>query len=441
MAGHRRARYKHEELPAQPGHHLRHLKGYAGLSAAVYTEIYTGLLRNSPARLLLFLTLGVPAVSLAMMFFVRPCTPATEEDSSEHSHFLYAQIASVLLGVFLLTTTVLNDTLSLSDAISYTFFGITVLLLLAPLAIPLKMTLYPTQRKRIGTTDASDEDKTEPFLPQSSSATDLGSFQEGYDDSDVNILLAEGEGAVLPMKKKRRPKRGEDFSFSQAFVKADFWLLFLVYFLGVGSAVTVLNNLAQIGIAAGNDDTTLLLCLLSFCSFLGRLVGGTVSEHYVRSKMLPRPIWIAFTQLLMILVYLLFASGLGGTLYVSTALIGVCYGVQIAVMVPVASELFGLKHFGKICSFMSLGNPLGALLFSGGLAGYVYDRESERQRTGGGGSGSCYGPDCFRLTFLVLAAVCGLGSLLSAVLTARVRPVYRMLYASGSFRQPAPSSR
>lgn len=139
----------------------------------------------------------------------------------------------------------------------------------------------------------------------------------------------------------------------------------------------------------------------------------------------------------MIATHLLFASFINGSLYAATALLGICFGVQFSVMVPTASELFGLKHFGIIYNFMLIGNPLGALLFSGLLAGYVYDKEAEKQD--GilvGSSGSCLGPNCFRLTFLVLAGVCGLGSILSVILTVRIRPVYKMLYSGGSFRQP-----
>ena len=263
------------------------LKGYVGLSAAVYTEIYTGVLHDSAAKLLLFLTLGLPVICLAMMYFVRPCTPSLEEDSSEYGHFLFTQISSVFLGLYLLGTTVLDDVTSLSNAVTYTLFGIMVLLLLAPLAIPLKMTLYPNRRKRTGalgpssSSDSLTADKSEPLLAESSSTMNI---QEADDASDVDMLLAEGEGAV---KKKRRPKRGEDFEFREAVIKADFWLLFLVYFLGVGSGVTVLNNLAQIGIAAGVDDTTILLCLFSFCNFVGRLAGGAVSEYFVRWNHFP----------------------------------------------------------------------------------------------------------------------------------------------------------
>lgn len=139
----------------------------------------------------------------------------------------------------------------------------------------------------------------------------------------------------------------------------------------------------------------------------------------------------------MIVAYLLFASFINGTLYAATALLGICYGVQFSIMVPTASELFGLKHFGVIYNSMAIGNPLGALLFSGLLAGYVYDKEAQKQN--GflvGSSNSCLGPNCFRLTFLVLAGVCGLGSILSVILTVRIRPVYQMLYSGGSFRLP-----
>lgn len=149
--------------------------------------------------------------------------------------------------------------------------------------------------------------------------------------------------------------------------------------------------------------------------------------------MLPRPVLMTVTQIIMVITYLLFASGFNGTLYASVALLGVCYGTQFSVMIPTASELFGLKHFGKIINFMSLGNPLGAFLFSSILAGYVYDAEAAKQSIDGS-SGTCLGPNCFRITFFVLAGLCALGTILSVVLTVRIKPVYQMLYAGGSFR-------
>jgi predicted MFS family arabinose efflux permease len=222
-----------------------------------------------------------------MMYFIRPCTPASGEDSSEHVHFLFTQAAVILLAIYLLITAIIGTVVSLSDAVSYILVAIVVIFLISPLAIPVKMTIFPSRPKKNPPSDSSDHlvlgegetTPTDPLLTPSSSATSLGSFYENDDASDVEILLAMGEGAV---KKKRRPKRGEDFKIHEALIKADFWLLWVVYFLGVGSGVTILNNLAQIGAAFGLEDTTILLALFGFCNFVGRIGSGAVSEHFVR---------------------------------------------------------------------------------------------------------------------------------------------------------------
>ncbi|KAK9677250.1 hypothetical protein RND81_11G130900 [Saponaria officinalis] len=411
------------------------LKGYSGLSAAIYTEIYSMVFNNSDSTLLLFLAIGLPVICFALMYFIRPCTPASGDDSSENVHFLFTQGASILLGVYLVTTTVISHSYPLRKAISYTFVVIMVLLMMAPLAIPIKMTLFPSNKKTTAPVDSSDvlvpsdgdSTQTEPLLRQSISETQLGSFY-GEGVSEVDMLLAVGEGAV---KQKRKPRRGDDFNFRQVLVKADFWLLWTVYFLGTGSAITVLNNLAQIGYAQGESDTTMLLSIYAFCNFIGRLGGGALCEYTIKWKVIPRTIWMIVTLILMVIVFLLYASALHGTLNPATALLGICSGVQISVMIPTASELFGLKHFGVIYNFVQASNPIGALLFSGLLAGYVYDTEAEKQ-----GVSTCIGASCFRLTFLVLAGLCGLGSVLSLILTIRIRPVYQMLYAGGSFHLP-----
>lgn len=255
------------------------LKGYSGLSAAVYTEIYTGVLGDSPINLLLFLTLGVPVVCLLTMYFVQPCEPSLVETNAEQVHFMFAQIASVVLGIFLVGATILDHAVTLNDIMNYSLLAIMVLLLFAPVAIPLKMTLFPKKKSPSDSRPQTvDSDHTQPLLP-SSSESNLGNIEDD-DSTDIDILLAEGEGAIKP--KRRRPRRGEDFRFREAILKADFWLLFGICFVGIGSGITVLNNLAQIGIAVGAVDTTISLSVFSFCNFFGRLGGGAASEYLVR---------------------------------------------------------------------------------------------------------------------------------------------------------------
>ncbi|KAG4383873.1 hypothetical protein GLYMA_13G164100v4 [Glycine max] len=424
------------------------LKGYSGLSAAVFTQIYSVVFHNSSSKFLLFLAIGIPALCFSTMFLVRPCTPASGEDSAEKGHFLFIQGASVAMGLYILATTILDNFIHISDSVSYALLAVMILLLLAPLVIPTKMTLCPrkasnteTPEEHVGSSDflvQDGKDNIEPLL-SSSSASGLGSFNDVVDGSaEVAMLLAEGEGAV---RKKRRPKRGEDFKFTEALVKADYWLLFFVYFVGVGTGVTVLNNLAQIGIAQGMEDTTNLLSLFSFFNFVGRLGGGVVSEYFVRTNTIPRTIWMTCTQIIMIFSYLVFAYAIKGTLYPAIAILGICYGVQFSIVIPTVSELFGLKDFGLLSNFMALGNPLGAFLFSALLAGHIYDNEAAKQHGVGliASSVACMGPNCFKLTFLTLAGVCVAGTISSIILTVRIKPVYQMLYAGGSFKLPQTS--
>ncbi|KAG2324535.1 hypothetical protein Bca4012_039045 [Brassica carinata] len=99
------------------------------------------------------------------------------------------------------------------------------------------------------------------------------------------------------------------------------------------------------------------------------------------------------SQLVMVFTFLLFAMAIENTIYVVTALTGIGMGFQL-LSIATISELFGLRHSGINFNVILLANPV---------------------------------------TFLVLAGVCGLGTLLTIILTVRIRPVYQALHASGSF--------
>jgi MFS family permease len=148
---------------------------------------------------------------------------------------------------------------------------------------------------------------------------------------------------------------------------------------------------------------------------------------------------MGLAQIMLIFVHLMFASALPGTLYVGSVLLGLCFGVHFSIMVPTASELFGLKHFGMIYNFLTIANPLGSFLFSGLIAGYLYDREAAKDESGSGTLYKhtvCTGAHCFRLTFYVMACVCSVGVVLTFVLTYRIRRVYIALYK----KSPHPSA-
>lgn len=120
------------------------------------------------------------------------------------------------------------------------------------------------------------------------------------------------------------------------------------------------------------------------------------------------------------------ALALPGSLYIGSILVGICYGVRLTITVPVASELFGLKYYGLLYNILILNLPLGSFLFSGLLAGYLYDAEA----TSSAGTGNvCVGPHCYFLIFIIMAVATIVGFGLDVLLGFRTRKVYAKICA------------
>lgn len=429
------------------------LKGFVGLSSAICTQIFVSFLSSDPLKLLLFLAIGPPAVSSISMSFVRPIKAEDRRDEEEdQSNFFFINILCIVLAIYLFVVTVLEAFVSFpTPLIPSVIAGVMLLFLAVPTFVPLRLFIEHVV-VRHGRSRAAAEDLKEPLIHSDRSkgkrsrrkkaAFPRSRLPDIDEEDEEAFFLALAEGAV---GRKKGPRRGEDFKLKQALVKADFWLLFLAFFCGVGPGIVTFDNLAQLGEAHGSSNVTSFLALLSIFNFLGRLGGGFVSEHYVRLYALPRPVWMALAQAVMIVANVLFAFGQRSFLGPASAVMGLCFGVQFSVMIPTASELFGLKHFGLIYNFINLSIPLGSLCFSALLAGLVYDWEGGLQdmranlQANNGILGIkdevlrsvgtvCHGMRCFRLTYLILAGVCVVGILLSIFLSYRINPVYKTLY-------------
>lgn len=143
-----------------------------------------------------------------------------------------------------------------------------------------------------------------------------------------------------------------------------------------------------------------------------------------RKSAVPRPLWNAASQILMAIGYVILALALPGSFYIGSILVGICYGVRLAVTVPIASELFGLKSYGLVYNILILNLPLGSFLFSGLLAGYLYDA----QATAHGGGNTCVGRQCYMLVYLIMALACILGFGLDTLLAIRMKDIYLRMW-------------
>ncbi|KAK9666808.1 hypothetical protein RND81_14G212900 [Saponaria officinalis] len=385
------------------------LKGYVGLSTAIFTDLCNALFSNRPAEFLMMLSLIPFAVCLTAMFFLREVPPSStpSEISDESKYFSWFNIVAVVVAVYLLGYDFVG---SKGDAFNLAFSVILLALLATPVLIP----AYIAIKSWIDSKEKADveDPKNEPLLAEE---------KQDVTVTETESVLVNGVG------KKLQPVLGEEHTIVEALKTIDFWVLFVSFLCGVGTGLTVMNNMGQMGAALGFSDVSMFVSLLSIMGFFGRIVSGTVSEYFIKKAAIPRPYFNAASQILIAFGYIIMAMAIPGSLYIGSIIVGFCYGVRLAITVPTASELFGLKYYGLIYNILILNLPLGSFLFSGLLAGLLYDAQATVTPSGGN---ECYGAHCYRLCFLVMAGACVVGCGLDVVMGMRTKELYKKIAAS-----------
>ncbi|KAK4340458.1 hypothetical protein RND71_041920 [Anisodus tanguticus] len=392
------------------------LKGYVGLSTAIFTDICSALFASDPSTFLLLLAVVPFTVCLTAIVFLREIPPSSTnaEEKEEVKHFGVINIIAVIIAVYLLVFDISGPH---GKVFSQIFAAILLVLLGSPLLIP----IYLMVKRFIRANSENNLDVegnniiAEPLL--------LG---EETVKKEV-VVVEENVVAVVEVEEKRPRVIGEDHTIFEAMRTLDFWILFVSFLCGVGTGLAVMNNLGQMGLALGYTDVSIFVSLTSIWGFFGRIISGSVSEYFIKKAAVPRPIWNAASQILMAVGYIFLAMALPGSLYIGSIVVGICYGVRLAISVPTASELFGLKYYGLIYNVLILNLPLGSFLFSGLLAGLLYNAQATK--TAGGGN-TCVGAHCYKLVFIVMSITCIVGFGLDILLTIRTKSLYAKIYAS-----------
>lgn len=216
-----------------------------------------------------------------------------------------------------------------------------------------------------------------------------------------------------------------DMNVLEAICTTNFWLLFVAMICGMGSGLATVNNIRQMGESLRYSTVQLnfLVSLWSIWNFLGRFGSGYISDAYLHSHGWPRPVFMAITLGIMAIGHIVMASGLLGSLYIGTLLVGLAYGSQWSLMPTITSEIFGVLHMATIFYTISIASPVGSYIFSVKVIGYLYDKVASED------DHSCYGNHCFRTSFMIMAAMAMLGSLVALVLFFRTKKFYATLVA------------
>ncbi|MBA0760810.1 hypothetical protein Gotri_023531 [Gossypium trilobum] len=233
------------------------LKGYVGLSTAIFTDICTALFSSDPSTFLFILAVVPAIVCLTATFFLHEIPTPTSNPSELRQETLYFHVfngIAILLAVYLLAFDITGNhgrVLSLAFAVG----------LLVLLATPLSVPLYSFISKPLSDSDIERPMKVSLLADQPKTTTTTG--------------------VELQYLERKRPSIGEDHTIVEVIRTFDFWVLFVSFLCGVGTGMCVMNNMGQMGIALGYLDVSIFISLTSIWGFFGRIASGLISEYYI----------------------------------------------------------------------------------------------------------------------------------------------------------------
>ncbi|CAL5361819.1 unnamed protein product [Camellia sinensis] len=444
-----------QNFPKSRGPIVGILKGFAGLSGAIITQFYAMINASNQASLILMVAVWPTIVIVSLMFIIRRVGGHRQVKPSDNSSFFFTYSICLVLAGYLLVVLLLDDFVDLNQTVVTILTVVLIIIILLPIIIPVKLVFFSEPRplieesllaepQREESSKSEQERNNEVILSEveDEKSAEVDSLpvlerQKRIAHLQAKLFQAAAEGAVR-VKRKKGPRRGEDFTLMQALVKADFWLIFFSLVLASGSGLTVVDNMGQMSESLGFSDTHIFVSMISIWNFLGRVGGGYFSEIIIRNYAYPRPVAMAVVQVIMSFGLFYYAMGWPGAIYVVTVLIGLGYGAHWAIVPAAASELFGLKSFGALYNFLTLASPVGSLIFSGVIASGIYDYEAEKQASlkqlvSGiplmeDESLSCSGIICYSITCGIMSGLCAIAVVLSLIVVYRTRSVYAQLY-------------
>ncbi|POO01137.1 Major facilitator [Trema orientale] len=416
-----------KNFPESRGVMLGLLKGFVGLSGAVLTQIYFAIYGDDSKSLILLIAWLPAALSVVFVYTIRTMENDRNRGPNELRVFYHFLYVSIVLALFIMVMTVVQKRVLFSRAAYAGSATVVCVLLFVPLLIAVREELRLWNlKKRVPDppTEVVFENPKEERKVSSSPA-------EQNQIRNLESPKAESKSCFLTIFNP--PERGEDYTILQALLSLDMLILFLATLCGLGSSLTAVDNLGQIGESLGYPTRTVssFVSLVSIWNYFGRVFSGFVSESLLVKYKVPRPLMMTFVLLLSCIGHLLIAFPLPGSVYIASVIIGFSFGAQLPLLFAIISELFGLKYYSTLFNCGQLASPLGSYILNVKVAGFLYDREALKELAKKGLDRSsvkeliCLGKQCYRMSFSILAVVTFFGAVVSLVLVFRTREFYR----------------
>lgn len=193
-----------------------------------------------------------------------------------------------------------------------------------------------------------------------------------------------------------------DFRASEIMKTPDFYLLWVIFFIGAGAGLMVIGSVAGMAQKSMGSMAFIAVAILAVGNAAGRIIAGMISDKIGRSNTLI--IMLTFQAVLMfIAIPVVGAQNASAVLVVVIAtFLGFNYGTNLSVFPSYTKDLWGLKNFGI---------NYGLVFSAWGVGGFVLSRLSQMLYAGTGRYSS---------SFVTAAILLIIGALLTFVLKSRL---------------------
>ncbi|KAL3838278.1 hypothetical protein ACJIZ3_022869 [Penstemon smallii] len=412
-----------KNFPESRGMMLGLMKGFVGLSGAVFTQLYLAIYGNDAKSLILLIGWLPAVISILFIFNIR--VMAISRHPNEVKVLYQYLVISVFLALCLMGLTIAQKYVTFTHVWYVVSATGVCFLLFVPCLIAIREELETWYLRK----------KQEKEVPSKIVVEEppLETVSDPKPESEKVELSGSPKSPSCFANVWQKPKRGEDYTILQALLSIDMLILFVATFCGLGCSLTAVDNLGQIGESLGYPTHTVstFVSLVSIWNYFGRVFSGFVSEKILLKWKVPRTLMMTFSLLLPAIGDLFIAFPFPGSVYIASLLIGFSFGIQLTLLFIIISELFGLKYYSTLFNCGQLASPLGSYILNVKIVGMLYDREALKQLASRGMTRAmvheltCIGRQCYRQSFLILAGVNLFGAIVSLILVYRTRDYYK----------------
>ncbi|KAL0382701.1 UNVERIFIED_CONTAM: hypothetical protein Scaly_0557400 [Sesamum calycinum] len=241
-----------KNFPESRGMLIGLMKGFIGLSGAVFTQLYLAIYGNDAESLILLIGWLPAVISILFVFNIR--TMKISRHPNEVKVFYEYLIISVSLALCLMGLTIAQN-------------------------VPEEFTTLrlKEQAARAGLSRLVVVEE-EPPLVSSKPEPEIVEVPGGLKCEDH-----EKRDACCCTNICNKPKRGEDYSILQALLSVDMLILFVSTFCGLGCSLTAVDNLGQIGESLGYPQRTIstFVSLVSIWNYFGFSYGVQLTLLFI----------------------------------------------------------------------------------------------------------------------------------------------------------------